>query len=149
MDVIRRGTGVRALQLKRTDLAGKTGTTNDGRDTWFCGFNADLVGVSWVGFDQERPLGRGEEGSRTALPIWIKFMGEALQGQPERRLSPPSGLVTLRISSTTGRPAAPGDAGAIFETFVAGNVPEADALDSSDENSLNDGDNEKDDDSLF
>ena len=66
--------------LGRDDIAGKTGTTNDGRDAWFSGFNPDLVATAWVGFDQERPLGSGEEGARTALPMWIYFMREALAG---------------------------------------------------------------------
>ncbi|MEZ5564114.1 MAG: PBP1A family penicillin-binding protein [Gammaproteobacteria bacterium] len=70
-DVIRRGTGRRALALGRTDLAGKTGTSNDRRDAWFSGFNAELVATTWVGFDQERTLGGREEGSRTALPMWM------------------------------------------------------------------------------
>src|SRR4030095_12580300 len=91
-DVIRRGTATRALQLKRTDLAGKTGTTNDRRDTWFCGFNAGLVATAWVGFDQERSLGPGEEGGRTALPMWVYFMAEALKGVPEQRRQAPAGL---------------------------------------------------------
>ena len=81
-DVIRRGTGRRALALGRNDLSGKTGTTNDRRDAWFSGFNADLVATVWVGFDQERSLGSREEGSRTALPIWVNFMGDALDGRP-------------------------------------------------------------------
>jgi len=148
-DVIRRGTAVRAQSLKRSDLAGKTGTTNDGRDTWFCGFNADLVGVAWVGFDQERPLGRGEEGSRTALPIWIKFMGEALQGQPEHRLPAPPGLVNMRISATTGKPARPGDADAIFETFIAGHVPESDPSDTDGDRGANNDNKETPNDSIF
>jgi len=122
-DVVRRGTGARAMQLKRNDLAGKTGTTNDGRDAWFCGFNSSLVGTAWVGFDQERPLGRGEQGSRTALPIWIYFMAEALQGTPERRRTPPPGLVTMRISAETGLAARPDDANAMFETFIDGHLP--------------------------
>jgi len=124
-DVVRRGTGARAMQLRRNDLAGKTGTTNDGRDAWFCGFNASLVGAAWVGFDQERPLGRGEQGSRTALPIWIYFMAEALQGTPEHRLPPPPGLVTMRISAETGRVARPDDENAMFETFIEGHLPPA------------------------
>lgn len=123
-DVVQRGTGVRARQLGRGDLAGKTGTTNDGRDTWFAGFNADLVAVSWMGFDQERPLGRGEAGASTALPMWMTFMGPALQGAPERRPPEPPGLVTARISSQSGLLARPGEPGAIFETFRAGQVPE-------------------------
>ncbi len=123
IDVVRRGTAARAMQLKRTDIAGKTGTTNDGRDAWFCGFNARLVGTSWVGFDQERPLGRGEQGSRTALPIWIYFMAEALQGTPEQRRSPPPGLVNMRISASTGMAARPDDSDAMFETFIDGHLP--------------------------
>ena len=79
-DVINRGTGQRARALGRSDIAGKTGTTQQGRDAWFSGYSADLVATAWVGFDQERPLGRDEEGSRTALPMWIYFMREALAG---------------------------------------------------------------------
>ena len=122
-DVVRRGTAVRALQLRRGDLAGKTGTTNDRRDAWFCGFNNSLVGAAWVGFDQERSLGPGEEGSRTALPMWIYFMAEALKGVPEQRRTPPPGLVSMRISADTGLAARPGDPDAIFETFMAGHLP--------------------------
>lgn len=122
-DVVRRGTGVRAMQLRRNDLAGKTGTTNDRRDAWFCGFNASLVGAAWVGFDQERSLGPGEEGSHTALPMWIYFMNDALQGEPEQRRTPPPGLVTMRVSADTGLAARPGEPNAIFETFMAGHLP--------------------------
>ena len=122
-DVVRRGTAARAMQLKRNDLAGKTGTTNDGRDAWFCGFNSRLVGTSWVGFDQERPLGRSEQGGRTALPIWIYFMAEALQGTPEQRRAPPPGLVNMRISASTGMAARPDDSDAMFETFIEGHLP--------------------------
>jgi penicillin-binding protein 1A len=122
-DVIRRGTATRALQLKRGDLSGKTGTTNDRRDAWFCGFNSSLVGTAWVGFDQERSLGPGEEGARTALPMWIYFMAEALKGVPEQRRTPPPGLVTMRVSADTGLTARPGDPNAIFETFMPGHLP--------------------------
>ncbi len=122
-DVIRRGTGRRARVLKRTDLAGKTGTTNDQRDAWFCGFNPDLTTVVWVGYDQPAPLGRGETGARAALPIWIRFMGAALRGVPQRRIPQPPGIVTVRIDRTTGRPTAPGNPGAIFEIFRAGEAP--------------------------
>jgi penicillin-binding protein 1A len=122
-DVVRRGTAVRAMQLKRNDLAGKTGTTNDRRDAWFCGYTPTLVGTAWVGFDQERSLGPGEEGSRTALPMWIYFMHEALQGVPEQRRVPPAGIVTMRISADTGLAARPGEPNAIFETFMAGHLP--------------------------
>ena len=122
-DVIRRGTGRRALALKRDDIAGKTGTTNDRRDTWFIGFNADLVAGAWVGFDQERSLGAGEEGGHTALPMWVYFMGEALAGRKEHRLPQPDGIVSARISATTGELARNTDPDAIFELFLAGRLP--------------------------
>src|SRR5256884_9464104 len=83
-DVIKRGTGRRALALGRGDIGGKTGTTNEAKDTWFNGFTRNLVATVWVGFDQERPLGESEEGARTALPIWMQFMREALKGVPEQ-----------------------------------------------------------------
>ncbi|NBX41318.1 MAG: peptidase, partial [Gammaproteobacteria bacterium] len=122
-EVITRGTGRRALALGRGDLAGKTGTTNEARDTWFNGFNSDLVASVWVGFDQSRPLGEGEEGSRTAVPIWVSFMREALRTVPERTRPMPPGLVQARISPTTGELAGVDDAGAIFETFLEGHLP--------------------------
>jgi penicillin-binding protein 1A len=122
-DVAKRGTAARARQLGRNDIAGKTGTSQDRRDAWFCGFNAGLVGAAWVGFDQERSLGPHEEGGHTALPMWMYFMADALQGTPEQRQPAPPGLVTMRISPETGLAASPGDASAIFETFMAGHVP--------------------------
>lgn len=149
MDVVRRGTATRALELKRFDIAGKTGTTQEGRDTWFCGFNADLVGVAWVGFDQERSLGPGEQGGRTALPIWIKFMAEALRGRPEHRLPAPSGLETRLISSVTGRAARPGDADAIFETFIAGTAPDGNGADAPAPDAADPREKKDDQDSLF
>lgn len=123
-DVIRRGTGRRAMALGRSDLSGKTGTTNDRRDAWFSGFNGDLVATVWVGFDQERPLGNIEEGARTALPVWVSFMGAALDDQPAHVPPKPPGLVTVRISPDTGQLARAGEPGAIFETFRVGHVPE-------------------------
>jgi len=126
-DVIRRGTGRRARALNRPDLAGKTGTSNDRRDAWFSGFNADIVATAWVGFDQDRSLGAGEEGSRTALPIWKDFMATALAGTKEAMLPRPSGLITARIVPETGLVAPAGYDGAIFELFREGRVPEMDA----------------------
>ena len=90
-DVIRHGTGRRALVLGRTDLAGKTGTTDEAKDAWFNGFNTRLVTTVWVGFDQERSLGESEEGARTALPIWIGYMREALKDVPQEKLPMPDG----------------------------------------------------------
>ncbi|MEX7475251.1 penicillin-binding protein PBP1a, partial [Acinetobacter baumannii] len=81
-DVIEHGTGRAALKIGRSDLGGKTGTTNDAKDAWFAGFNGKLVTVTWVGFDQPTTLGRREYGGIAALPIWINFMGQALQGTP-------------------------------------------------------------------
>ena len=101
-DVIKRGTGVRARTLGRSDIAGKTGTTNEAKDTWFNGFTPNLVATVWVGFDQERPLGDAEEGAHTALPIWINFMAAALKGVTEQHRLMPDGIVTLRISPENG-----------------------------------------------
>jgi penicillin-binding protein 1A len=123
-DVIKRGTGIRAgLALHRSDISGKTGTTNEARDTWFNGFNRSIVATVWVGFDQERPLGEGEEGSRTAVPIWVNFMREALRGQADRARPLPPGLVTVRISPRTGTVAGPNESDAIYETFMDGHLP--------------------------
>lgn len=122
-DVITDGTGRRARSLNRRDIAGKTGTSNDRRDTWFAGFNGALVATAWVGFDQERNLGNNEEGGRTALPMWIAFMEEALRGTPDRTLPRPDGVIAARISPETGRLAAAGDPGAIFELFREGDMP--------------------------
>ena len=103
-DVVTRGIGYsRARELGRNDLAGKTGTTNDGRDTWFVGFNANIVGAAWVGFDQFRPLGGNEQGGRTAMPMWIDFMREALAGTAERLPKRPPGH--RRVPHQSRRPA--------------------------------------------
>ena len=101
-DVINFGTGTRALSLGRKDLAGKTGTTNENVDAWFCGFNASIVGVAWIGFDQPRTLGANETGGVAALPIWIGFMQKALKGVPETPLTPPDGVISVRINPDTG-----------------------------------------------
>ncbi len=125
MDVIRRGTGVRAKSLGRDDLAGKTGTTNDQRDAWFCGFNAAEVAVAWVGFDDISPLGSRETGAQAALPMWIRYMGEALKGVPAQRLPRPDGVVSARIDPATGRLASYDNPQATFEIFMEGHLPEA------------------------
>ncbi len=122
-DVITRGTGRRALALGRSDLGGKTGTTNDSKDVWFNGFNRSLVASVWVGFDQERSLGETEEGGRTALPIWVYFMQEALKGVPQKSRPIPAGLVQVRISPFSGAVAGADDQNAIFETFMANRLP--------------------------
>jgi penicillin-binding protein 1A len=114
-DVIRFGTGRRARALKRSDLAGKTGTTNDARDAWFCGYQKDLVAVAWMGFDDFSPLGNGETGGESALGLWVRFMREALKGKPEARLSAPAGMVKVRVNPASGMLAGAADTDAITE----------------------------------
>jgi len=123
-DVIRRGTGRRARELGRSDIAGKTGTSNDRRDAWFSGFNGDLVATAWVGFDQERSLGAGEEGSRTALPMWKYFMADALDEAPDATIERPASVVTVRIDPESGLIAPAGFRGAMFEIFEEGRLPD-------------------------
>jgi penicillin-binding protein 1A len=101
-DVVRGGTAARAMQLGRQDLAGKTGTTNDSVDAWFCGFNAAEVAVAWIGFDQPRTLGAQETGAVAALPIWMAYMAKSLKGVPEVPLKPPDGILVARINAETG-----------------------------------------------
>lgn len=124
-DVIRRGTARRALQLGRSDLAGKTGTTNDTNDAWFSGYNARLVATAWVGFDQLQSLGRAETGGRAALPMWMDYMALALKDAPAALLPRPAGLVSVRINPETGKLVDGFAENAIFETFYADNLPEA------------------------
>jgi penicillin-binding protein 1A len=119
-DVIVHGTGRAAMVLNRKDLAGKTGTTNEYRDAWFAGYNSDLVATAWVGFDQPAPLGRAETGGRAALPIWIDYMREALQGMPEKPLTAPADIVKATVNGETGKPTEPTDPEAIEEFFVKG-----------------------------
>lgn len=123
-DVIRSGTGQRARELGRSDIAGKTGTTNNLRDAWFAGYNRHLVTTAWVGFDQSQNLGRGETGGRAALPMWIDFMGVALRDIPEESPVRPSGLVTARIDPESGLLTSSDNPRAIFELFQEDGVPE-------------------------
>ena len=123
-DVIKRGTGRRALQLGRNDLAGKTGTTNDQRDAWFVGFTRNVLAISWIGFDNPEPLGNRETGAGAALPMWIYYMEEVLPDIPERYLDRPPGLVTVRIDANTGYLTSASNPNAIFETFRQEYVPQ-------------------------
>ena len=126
-DVILRGTGARAYrELGRTDLRGKTGTTNDRRDAWFAGFNGDVVAAAWVGFDQERSLGSGEQGARTALPMWIEFMREALDRRPLNSMERPPGIIDVRIDPDTGLQAGSLET-SVFEKFRMEYAPQAPA----------------------
>jgi penicillin-binding protein 1A len=122
-EAVVRGTGVRARALGRSDIAGKTGTTNESRDTWFNGYSRSVVATVWVGFDQAQPLGEGEEGSRTAVPIWTDFMRDALAGVPQRGWPMPEGLVQARVSLGTGGLASVDDPDGIFETFMLDRMP--------------------------
>lgn len=99
-DVIQQGTGRRAKELKRIDLAGKTGTTNDQRDVWFAGFNGDVVTTTWMGFDNPKSL--KEYASKTALPMWIDYMRFALKDKKSNSMKMPSNLISVRIDPVTG-----------------------------------------------
>ncbi|NIM32384.1 MAG: PBP1A family penicillin-binding protein [Pseudomonas stutzeri] len=122
-DVIKRGTGRRALALGRDDIAGKTGTTNDSIDSWFSGYNADLVTTVWAGFDQPQSLGRNEYGGTVALPIWMSYMGAVLKDMPEHPPAEPDGLLKLRIDPVSGRAATPSTPDAYFEVFKSEDSP--------------------------
>src|SRR4029077_17541064 len=104
-DVTRYGTAARASKLGRKDLAGKTGTTNDFLDAWFCGYSPALVGIAWVGFDQPRTLGRNETGGAVSLPIWIGYMEKALKGVPEVARTAPEGVVDYKVDADGSGPA--------------------------------------------
>ncbi len=103
-DVVRRGTAARAgAALKRGDLAGKTGTTNDYVDAWFCGYQPTVVGIAWIGFDQPKRLGNGETGGFAALPMWIGYMEKTLKGVPESYMAKPGGLVAITANDPGGK----------------------------------------------
>ena len=122
-DVIKKGTGRRAMALGRTDLAGKTGTTNDSKDAWFSGYNADYMTTVWSGFDQPETLGRHEFGGTVSLPIWMTYMAAALKDKPAHVQPEPEGILSLRVDPISGRAAAPGTPGAYFELFKSEDTP--------------------------
>jgi len=122
-DVIRSGTGRRARALGREDIAGKTGTTNGPLDAWFAGYHREIATIAWMGFDQNKPLGRLEYGGTAALPVWIDFMQTALEGVAVTADRIPSGVVSLRIDPETGLAAAPGQRNALFEFFLEEQAP--------------------------
>jgi len=121
-DVVRYGTGARAMSLGRNDLAGKTGTTNDLVDAWFAGYQPTLTAIAWVGFDQPRKLGNNETGSVAALPIWMNYMSRALKGVDEMFQEVPDGVVSVKVDPDSGQQA--GD-GKLSEYFYRENVPPA------------------------
>jgi penicillin-binding protein 1A len=118
-DVVRHGTGNRAMQLGRQDLAGKTGTTNDSIDAWFCGFQPTVVGIAWMGYDQPRSLGDRETGGGAALPIWMSYMGKVLKDVPEATYNMPDGMVAVHINNEGYRD----ESSPIVEYFYQENVP--------------------------
>lgn len=120
--VIESGTARGAAAKLQRPAAGKTGTSDDVRDAWFVGFTPELLAAVWVGFDERRVLGQGEEGARTALPIWTDFMTKALAGKPVTDFPQPAGVVVARIDPATGLLPAPGGEG-IEEVFLDGTVP--------------------------
>ena len=122
-DVIKRGTGRRAMALGRDDLAGKTGTTNESKDSWFSGYNADYITTVWAGFDQPESLGRNEYGGTVALPIWMNYMAAALKDKPSHLQAEPEGMLTLRIDPHSGRIASPGTQDAYYELFKSEDSP--------------------------
>jgi penicillin-binding protein 1A len=122
-EVIRSGTGRRAQALGRQDLAGKTGTSNDQRDAWFCGFQSSLAAVAWMGFDDFSPLGRGEVGGHGALGMWMGFMGPALTGRPEQPPREPPGLVHVQIDRRDGTLTYAGDPDAMDEVVPEDYTP--------------------------
>ncbi len=127
-EVVQRGTAVRAKALGRKDIAGKTGTTNDQVDAWFSGYNDQVVTTAWVGFDNQRQMGRRETGGRAALPMWINFMRVALDGMPENLQEQPEGLVTIRIDAETGKRANSNTSKSLFELFREENAPRQKAV---------------------
>jgi penicillin-binding protein 1A len=125
MDVTRYGTAARVARLGRSDLAGKTGTTNEFVDAWFAGYQPNLVGISWVGFDQPRTLGRNQTGGIVALPIWVGYMEKVLKDIPEGRRTMPPGVVSVQMGPLPGMP---GDSRPVAEFFYKESVPPPDML---------------------
>ncbi|MFT5608991.1 MAG: penicillin-binding protein 1A, partial [Parvicella sp.] len=121
--VITQGTGKRALALNRTDLAGKTGTTNDYNDAWFSGFSPQVVTSVWVGFDQPSYLGRRESGAGAALPIWVEHMGNVLKDYPEQPIPQPVNITTAYIDKDTGGLLPADSPNGYWEVFKLGSEP--------------------------
>jgi len=120
--VVESGTARAAAPRLQRPAAGKTGTSDDVRDAWFVGFTPELLAAVWVGFDEKRVLGRGEEGARTALPIWLEFMTKALAGRPVSDFEQPAGVVVARIDPATGLLPPAGSEG-LEEVFLDGTAP--------------------------
>ncbi|MBG09738.1 MAG: peptidase [Gammaproteobacteria bacterium] len=116
--VVEEGSGARVQrELQRSDLMGKTGTTNGPQELWFSGFNRDVATTVFVGFDQPQPLGEREQGATVAVPIWIDFMRDALAETPEVTMNRPDGIVDRLVDTRSGAPATPGTENSMFEYF--------------------------------
>ncbi|MHB8829197.1 MAG: penicillin-binding protein 1A [Syntrophales bacterium] len=122
-DVVESGTAQMIKNLGRP-VAGKTGTTDDTRDAWFLGFTPSLVAGTWVGFDQERPMGRQEVGGRAAAPIWLYFAQKALEESPAEQFSAPEGIVFVKVKQKTGTPTRESGKDTIYECFLEGTTPD-------------------------
>jgi penicillin-binding protein 1A len=120
--VIDHGTGVRAKALGRV-VAGKTGTSNGPKDTWFAGYSPDVAAVTWVGYDDGRALGASEQGGVTALPAWLELMKAAHEGKPRTDFARPPGVTTVAIDARTGELPYPDDAEILDEVFLTGTEP--------------------------
>ncbi len=131
--VVQNGTGFRAKALGRP-AAAKTGTTNDQKDAWFAGYVPQLIAVSWIGYDQERSLGKRETGSRAAAPAWVEFMKEALKGLPREHFPVPDGIEFRPIDSDTGLLAPEDGSEVVFEAFASGTAPTHYAIESKQPN---------------
>lgn len=149
-DVVQRGTATRAKVLNRHDLAGKTGTTNEQRDTWFNGFSAGISATAWLGFDSAKPLGRSETGGKAALPMWIDFMKLALKNRPEHNITPPEGVVRAYIDPKTELLSQPEFTEGLWEFFLTDDVPtELSPIENSFDNQLEEMENTDEEESLF
>lgn len=138
-DVVKQGTGRRALALNRRDIAGKTGTTNDQMDGWFAGYNGDVVTTVWVGFDQRKSL--AEYGADVALPIWIDYMRVALSDKPEHTLSQPPNIIRAQVN-VGGYSEQEGPPTGYYELFDKNHLPAE--TDNTEESSKSDNANEQD-----
>ena len=123
-DVVQAGTGWRAKALMRP-IAGKTGTSDDSKDTWFIGYSPDVLCGVWVGHDSMTSLGANETGGKTACPIFVDFMTTALRDRPVRDFRVPAGVVFARVNSNTGKGAGEDSLESRFEVFKQGSVPAA------------------------
>jgi penicillin-binding protein 1A len=130
-DVIQRGTAVQAKKLGRSDIAGKTGTTNEQRDAWFNGFSPAFATVAWVGFDSSKPLGNRETGGKAALPMWMYYTEEALKDIEDKELPVPDGIKTVYINQYSGLLSSPSDPNAIPEIFREEDIPGSGSTDNN------------------